>query len=175
MSRLHDWHRDVFTKRTATTLVFPAYSTTFGGNFPEVRNEVTLASARSVICQRVLNEMSPDEWKHAQKAFDASDVGFALEDKDPSVRREHCEIWLLHSLHEADHPELVPGSELALQQVLAHHAHAARVTLHKARLVAFCKHGKKLHHEPEVPAAVATVSEVSPKTSATTKATEVKS
>lgn len=151
-SKLHDWHRDVFTKRTPTTLVFPEYSTMFGGNFPEVRSDVTLASARSVICQRALNELSPDEWKHAQEAFDASPVGQALKDDDVSVRREHCELWLLHQLHESEHPELVHGNELALQKVLAHHAHGDRIDLHKERLLDFCKKGRPPCHAEEVAA-----------------------
>lgn len=151
MSRLHDWHREIFTKRTPTTLVFPAYSTTFGGNFPEVRHDVTLNTARTVVCQRVVNGLSPAEWKHAQAAFDASDEGHELEDKDPGVRHEHCELWLLHQLHEADHPELVPVTELALQKVLDHHAKPEKIGLHKARVLAFLTKGAALHHVPEAP------------------------
>lgn len=150
MSALHAWHREVFTKRTPTTLVFPAYSTIFGGNFPEVRNDVTLSTARTVVCQRVVNQLSPAEWAHAQAAFDASDEGKALPDTDAGVRHEHCELWLLHRLHETEHPELVPVTELALQQVLAHHAHPERVRAHKARLVAHVVEGAPLHHVDEV-------------------------
>lgn len=135
MSRLHDWHREVFTKRTPTTLVFPAYSTIFGGNFPETRSDVTLNSARTVVCQRVVNEFTPAEWAHAQAAFDASDEGLALKSEEADVRREHCELWVLHLLHETEHPDLVPVTELALQQVLAHHAHPDKVKAHRARLV----------------------------------------
>jgi hypothetical protein len=163
MSRLHNWHRDVFTKRVPTTLVFPEYSTTFGGNFPEVRNDVTLNTARTVVCQRAVNAMSPEDWKHAQEAFDASADGKALVDKDPSVRREHCELWLLHQLHESDHPELVPVSELALQKVLAHHAQPHLVAKHHARLAHFARHGKGktlTHHERAVPEAAVTQPEV---------------
>lgn len=150
MSALHDWHRQVFTKRTPTTLVFPAYSTIFGGNFPEVRNEVTLNTARTVVCQRVVNALTPAEWKHAQAAFDASPAGRALTDKDPGVRHEHCELWLLHSLHESDHPDLVPVTELALQVVLAEHTKSHKLAAHKARLVAFLTDGEQLHAEAPV-------------------------
>lgn len=147
MSALHKWYREVFAKRTPTTLVFPAYSTIHGGNFPEVRNEVTLSSARSVICQRVVNGFSPEEWKAAQAAFDASEEGESLDvDADPHVRREHCELWLLHLLHETEHPELVPGSELALQKVLAHHAHPSKIGAHRARLIAHIAEGHPLEH-----------------------------
>lgn len=151
MSALHAWHREVFTKRTPTTLVFPAYSTMFGGNFPEVRSEVTLNTARTVVCQRVVNEFSPEEWKQAQAAFDASDEGKALESKDAGVRREHCELWVLHRLHEADHPELVSATELALQKVLAHHAHPEKIRAHKARLVAHLAKGEPLAPSKETP------------------------
>jgi hypothetical protein len=139
MSALHDWHRETFTKRTPTTLVFPAYSTTFGGNFDEVRNEVTLASARSVVVRRAVNALTPEEWKQAQTAFEASKHGRALATKDPSERREHCELWLLQVMHESNHPELPPVSELALQKVLAHHAHPDKVHAHKSRLCAALK------------------------------------
>lgn len=137
-SALHDWHDSVFhfSQRREETLVFPAYSTTFGGNFDEVRSDVTLPKdARSVVVRRAVNALTPDEWKDAQAAFDASDEGKALASVDPGERREHCEIWLLRELYESDHPELPVHGEIALQKVLEHHAHPDKVAAHKTRLV----------------------------------------
>lgn len=145
MSALHDWHRDVFAKRHDVTISFPSRPTQFGGPTEAVSNDTTMGSARACICQRVVNGLSPAEWTAAQDAFDSSDEGQALTDKDPSVRREHCELWLLKSLYEADHPELVPASELARLTVLEHHAQPKFVAAHKARLVAHVKDGKPLH------------------------------
>jgi hypothetical protein len=88
--------------------------------------------------------MSPAEWKHAQEAFDATDEGKALEDQDPGVRHEHCELWLLRSLYEADHADMVPSTEMALNVVLDHHAHPKALHGHRTRLVAHVKDGKAL-------------------------------
>lgn len=161
MTSLHDWHREVFCKRTPTTLVFPAYSTIHGGNFPETRSEVTLASARSVVVQRVVNSLTPEEWTLAQEIFDASSEGLALKTRDVADRREHCELWLLHLLHEADHPELVVGSELALQKVLAHHAHEDKIEAHKDRLLAHLEEGEPLAPD-DAPVIVGKKSETKP-------------
>lgn len=147
MSALHQWHRETFTKRTDVTLVWPARSTMFGGTFPEVRKDVKLGTARAVICQRTVNALSPEEWKHAQAAFDDSDEGKALEDKDAGTRREHCELWLLKRLHEADHPEMVAPTELALFSVLEHHAQRSKMDLHMERVVAHVKDGEPLAPE----------------------------
>ena len=136
-----DWHRETFTKRAEATIVWPAYSTPHGGNFPEVTRQVTLNSARAVIVQRVLNGLTPAEWQAAATAFDASPEGVALETKDAPTRREHLELWLARTLFEggvkddAGNDLLVPASELALQKVLDHHAHPTKVAAHRAALM----------------------------------------
>lgn len=153
------WHRETFTKKHKVTLVQSRWTTPFHpGTFPKNPDgtpledrEVALPTARSVICQRVVNGFSPEEWAHAQAAFDASDEGEALADQDPGVRREHCEVWLLHRLYEADHPELVPASEMALVRVMAHHASTEKMHAHKRRLVAHVKDG--VHLAPPAPKA----------------------
>lgn len=146
MSDLHEWHREA-TKGHAVTLTFPARPTQFGGTLPEETREVTLKSARAVVVQRALNQLSPKAWVRAQAAFDASDEGKALADKDSAVRREHCELWLFRQLYEADHPDLVAASELSLLTVLAHHATPEKVHAHNTRCYNHVRHGKPLCDE----------------------------
>ena len=136
---LHDWHRNVFTRRHDVTLKGGPYKTTFAGTTDIHDRDVRLGTARTVIVSRAVDGLSPDEWQHAQAAFDASPAGVALTDKDPGVRREHCDLWLRHTLYETEHPDLVPASEMALNVVLDHHATPAKIVAHRARIVAHVK------------------------------------
>lgn len=133
---LHHWHRTVFTKRHEVTLQIPEHKGTFGAVIPAQTRDVTLHNARTVVCSRTVNGMSPAEWKTAQDAFDASDEGKALDTDDAGVRHEHCELWLLRVLYESDHPDMVPSTEMALNVVLDHHAHSKALHAHRTRLVA---------------------------------------
>lgn len=135
MSALHDWHRSTFTKSHDTVLEFPPMQTQFGGTLPAQTRNVRLKSARAVVCQRAVNAMTPEQWADAQDAFDASDEGHALASTDPSVRREHCELWLLKSLFEAEHADLVAPTELALNSLLEVHATTGKVHAHRDRLL----------------------------------------
>ncbi len=143
MSALHAWHRETFAKTTEVTLQPKHYSGQFGGTFPQGPDGQPLGpttreikSARAVVCQRVVNGMSPAEWKAAQEAFDASHEGLDLHDEDAGVRRNHCEVWLLKSLFEADHAGLPAASEPALLSLLEHHAGTKALELLRADLVA---------------------------------------
>ncbi len=159
MSALHDWHRHEFQKRHTVTVVWPARSTMFGGNYPEERREVTHCSARTVIAQRILNALTPAERAKVQAAFDASDaakdltitrqkrelngagdlVGVVDEAGEPVMeevegdRAEMAQLWFLHRLHTDDHRDMVAPTELALNVVMDHHATPAKVRAHRAR------------------------------------------
>lgn len=130
-----DWHASTFTKRTAVSVVWPAYSTQLGGSFPEQVHNVTLNNARAVVVQRIVNGMSPADWEAAEKAFDTSHEGVDDHAKDAPTKRAHLEMWLLRKFYESDAEGLVPDTELALQKVLDHHAHPAKVAAHRAQLL----------------------------------------
>ena len=144
MSELHDWHRAEFTKRMPVTVLVKGYQPHFGAEVPDQDLDLVLGTVRSVVVARTVHGLSPDDWKHAQDAFEASDEGKALADADPGVRREHCELWLLKRLYEAEHPDLVPASESATFALVDHHAHPKKVAAHRARLVAHVKTGAPL-------------------------------
>ena len=142
MSALHAWHRETFAKTTEVTLQPKHYAGRFGGIFPQDASGAPLGpttrpikSARAVVCQRVVNGMSPAEWKAAQEAFDASTEGLELHDEDAGVRRDHCEVWLLRCLFDEEHEHMPAATEPALLELLDLHATPARLDAHRARLV----------------------------------------
>jgi hypothetical protein len=146
---LHEWHKKA-SARTPIVLVTKERNVN-GLRFPEVVSggerlpngqisepdgSIHRGTARMCIAQRTRNLMTPAELEAALKLFDASPEGLELKASGApeSTRREHGDLWILREL--AEHESMPPETELALEVVLAHHAHPKKLAEHKARLFA---------------------------------------